>query len=75
MTKTNAEIRELLNAVAERFPNDEAVAGRIRLIEQHLHRRAGGDTRPELEQQMQATLKELAEMLGGGAASTREDRA
>jgi hypothetical protein len=71
---TNAQIRDLLKAVTERFPNDEAIAGRVRLIEQHLHRRPGGDTRPELEQQMRATLKDLADLLGGGgAASTRTE--
>jgi hypothetical protein len=67
----NAEIRELLQAVTERFPNDEAVAGRVRLIEQNLHRRAGGDAHPDTKRQTTRLLTELGDLIA--AASTKTE--
>jgi hypothetical protein len=54
---------DLLDSVEAKFPNDQQIAGRIRIVRHQLRLKAGGDDSPELQAGINRTLVEIGDLI------------
>jgi hypothetical protein len=62
---------DLLDSVEAKFPDDQQIAGRVRIVRHQLRLKAGGDESPELQAGITRTLTEIGDLIAARTVSPR----
>jgi len=75
MSNLDPHIRPLLDTIEQRFSDDLAIMGRVRMVRRHLALEAGGRAAPAIKQETTRIITELGDLIAdrGRMVSPRED--